>query len=121
METEEGRIKAKKNVHFREAGDFCGGLTNTIQYYDLVEKLTKETAPMKVQNMLEKAGVEQNLREKLVEKYVATSQAQQKSHVTNADKSLCVYYTSPAKIQLIEEAYKDDYLLFNMSRNETIC
>ena len=121
METEDGRKTAQKNVHFREAGDFCGGLTNTIQYYDFVEELNKETAPMKVQNILEKIGVERNLTERLVDTYVRTSKAQTKSHVTNADKNLCAYYTSSAKINLIEDSYKDDYKLFNMSRNKTLC
>ena len=121
LETEDGRKRAQEDVHFREAGEFCGGLTNTIQYYDFVEELTKETAPVKVQKLLEKIGVERKRTERLVNRYVATSNFQTKEHVTNADKNMCEYYTNLAKISLIEDIYKDDYKLFNISRNKTFC
>lgn len=46
------------NRHFRLQSDFCGGLRNTLEYYDTVEELDRSTARAKVSTLLQKVGIE---------------------------------------------------------------
>jgi hypothetical protein len=43
--------------HFLRQSRFCGGLANTLEYYDTVEALHKSTARYKVNALLERVGV----------------------------------------------------------------
>lgn len=48
------------NKHFRSMGHFCGGLRNTLQFYDTVEELETTTSHAKVAALLETIGVDAN-------------------------------------------------------------
>jgi len=45
------------DVHFERQTNFCGGVANTIEYYDTVEDLDPETSQEKVAKLLHKIGI----------------------------------------------------------------
>lgn len=122
------------DVHWKRQARFCGGLENTLQYYDTVEELRVETARRKVIKMLTKVGVPLPIRSSVPHfdalfpppwgAATGKKRKKQKSgslagggpagHGTVAGASLEVYYTSTALSTIVMEHYMEDYLLFGI-------
>lgn len=66
------KTKTKKNRHFAPMASFCGGLGNTLDYYDFVHELSHKTSPKLIRDLLLHVGVDADDTEQLVENVVKT-------------------------------------------------
>jgi hypothetical protein len=102
--------------HYQRQARFCGGLENTLRYYDTIELLTKETAHERVGAMLENAGVNKTLP--FFNKIFPAHMNSTAAHVTNAEAAESKYYTTTAMANTVMAHYMEDYLLFGISAPE---
>lgn len=130
------------NPHFAPASDFCGGLGATLDYYDVVQELTAETAPQHVEALLTKVGVQPELTKSLINDIVRTrgaaaggdeqlaaklgvelgvAKTQEKSHNTGANQNLCNYFDTKEKLTAITDAYAMDYATFEIKPRDLNC
>mmetsp|Transcript_14058 Transcript_14058/g.24695 ORF Transcript_14058/g.24695 Transcript_14058/m.24695 type:complete len:497 (+) Transcript_14058:100-1590(+) len=113
------------NEHFRRQGSFCGGLDNTLQYYDTVEQLTFNTAREKVLRLMGKIGASPDDVEDFDTLFPAPEEAanlQEESseiHTSHSQDHLREYFPEdhPEFLAEVFVYYEDDYRLFNISRS----
>mmetsp|Transcript_10333 Transcript_10333/g.15879 ORF Transcript_10333/g.15879 Transcript_10333/m.15879 type:complete len:333 (+) Transcript_10333:131-1129(+) len=129
--------KLGENAHFDPMHGFCGGLLDTISYYDVVEELEAKTASSKVGSLLNKVGVPKRLADLLVHNVVQTGGVQslkgsllynlvmnlwggqpdggsQEGHYTNS-KHNAGHYLDDEHTDILRNYYAEDYELFNIS------
>ena len=109
--------------HWTRQARFCGGLENTLQYYDTVEELQKETARDKVSTMLTKIGVPLPINSTIpafdalfppMERGEQMHNARNPKHTTNAAAAEKKYYNTTALSNTVMAHYMEDYLLFGI-------
>lgn len=110
--------------HWQRQARFCGGLENTLQYYDTVELLEFNTAHDKVSKMLHAAGIPYPINATLpvfgTSKFFPPPQPNQAplsghpGHTTNAAAAEQSYYTSNSLSNAVMSHYMEDYLLFGI-------
>ena len=61
-----------KNMHFKPAAKFCGGLDRSIDRYNFVQKLDKTTVGGHIRTLFDHVGVDRKLTEGLIERVVKT-------------------------------------------------
>ena len=61
-----------KNMHFKPATKFCGGLDRSIDRYNFVQKLDKKTVGGHIRTLFDHVGVDRKLTEGLIERVVKT-------------------------------------------------
>jgi hypothetical protein len=136
-----GTFKYLSNPHFAFASDFCGGLGNTIEYYDFVHELNSDTS-MHVENLLNKIGVAPRLVRSLVDNTVRSKASNvvqdrkraaqlgvklglgewhETTHNTDTTKVTCDYFKSRDQIKLLEGLYSVDYNTFGMTPQDLKC
>mmetsp|Transcript_68388 Transcript_68388/g.198241 ORF Transcript_68388/g.198241 Transcript_68388/m.198241 type:complete len:387 (+) Transcript_68388:120-1280(+) len=123
------------NHHFKMSADFCGGLDTTIDHYNMVHLLDKNTVGMHVKDLFDHLGVEKELSEELLDRVVKTGGALHpvdvekvqkayglklrgnisKSHNTADHKvSTKEYFGSPEMLKKLQKAYSRDYDMFQL-------
>lgn len=113
------------DVHFRRAGDFCGGIATTLQHYDTVEQLDIDSANAKVSRLLQAVGVNSSSIDGFDTLFPPNSTVAygddgifgSEPHYTDARDSLSTYFegdTSREMLHALVEHYRPDYELFGM-------
>lgn len=108
------------NAHWTPQNIFCGGLTNTLQYYDTVELLERSTANRKVRTMMRAANVPMTN-----EVYAAidrvfpvnshtSSNTNKYDAITNSESVSSTLLDTTEKLSVIIDHYMGDYRLFNI-------
>jgi hypothetical protein len=136
-----GTFKYLSNPHFAFASDFCGGLGNTIEYYDFVHELNSDTS-MHVENLLNKIGIAPRLVRSLVDNTVRSKGSNvvqdrkraaqlgvklglgewhETTHNTDTTTATCDYFKSRDQIKLLEGLYSVDYNTFGMTPQDLNC
>mmetsp|Transcript_148184 Transcript_148184/g.270024 ORF Transcript_148184/g.270024 Transcript_148184/m.270024 type:complete len:496 (+) Transcript_148184:99-1586(+) len=117
----------KMNVHLRRQSSFCGGLQDTLKYYNTVEPLEKSTARSKVIKLLEDVGANHTWVANFDELFPPedgtanailqdANRTQQKEHNTNTLEHLKEYFDArhPDSLDVLVSHYKDDYATFEL-------
>lgn len=110
------------NEHFKRQSSFCGGLHNTIQYYDVVERLDVDTARDKTINLLNKIGADHRWIQDFDKMFPPPAAKQSTATFLDSDHATRAsehqeQYLPEANPDLLAELfiyYQDDYRLFNM-------
>ena len=107
------------DVHWQRQARFCGGLENTLQYYDTIEELKRDTAHEKVSNLLTKVGIPKPISATfpIFDSIIPPSKEDRGDllkHQTNAGSSLKQYYKNPSMTNTVISHYLEDYLLFGI-------
>lgn len=113
---EEG-VRHATNRHFMHQHRFCGGLLDTLQYYDTVEQLDAATSHHKVAKMLRAVGIgDVPALDTLFppsNRSVKKSFARRSAHITNAAHTTYVQ-DDPRAAGVLTRHYAADYFLFGM-------
>jgi len=133
------RTRPLTNPHVLPMSYFCGGLANTLGYYDLVEELKVDTVERHIRVLFDKIGVNASISERLITSVVHTGgtnlegdgelvekiydgriklvgqYTQKASHNTHAGSHTDDYFKNQGMIEAIYDAYKIDYETFNIS------
>lgn len=107
------------NEHFKRQGSFCGGLHNTLQYYDTVEELKFDTAREKTSKLLRTIGADPAWIQDYDTLFPPPNAGLTHSnHTTHTKKHLKEYFPDdhPEVLSELFVYYEDDYRLFNLSR-----
>jgi len=108
-----------KNRHFVPQARFCGGLDHTLQYYDTVERLERDSSREKVIELLGKIGVDAREIPQFEELYPPPGDEgfDANSHNTGSTDQFFDYFGEvPVKdVRGMVQFYKEDYELFRMS------
>lgn len=106
--------------HFKRIVDFCGGLDQTLQYYDTVEALDMETAHLKVAHLLNHIGIDPSSVEGFDSLFPPASETavlKSRPHVTDAESNMEEYFPLDEggyRRSVLTEHFKPDYRLFGM-------
>mmetsp|Transcript_13441 Transcript_13441/g.23151 ORF Transcript_13441/g.23151 Transcript_13441/m.23151 type:complete len:216 (+) Transcript_13441:289-936(+) len=109
------------NVHFMKQSSFCGGLKNSLAYYDTIEPLVKNTAHEKVSKLLRDVGADpawiDNFNQTFPPPDTGDAFVQRDAHITNSFEHLQDYLPRehPETLAALIHYYRDDYRLFNIS------
>lgn len=138
----------KPDAHFVPQGKLCGGLANTISYYDYIQPLERETATQDFATLLTHIGVSRNIQEKLLP-LVATggmhnltyrqeiyqlfngkvqlrgnippkhnNKYNDTAEAANTDDATERRYTSLRQVELVQRYYLEDYETFHLPINQ---
>lgn len=97
------------DIHYQRQARFCGGLENTVQYYDTVEELKSSTSHDKISTLLRTIGVPEPKVSSLMQPLDAKTR-----HHTHASRSIRSYYTEAWLTNTVMSHYMKDYLLFGI-------
>lgn len=104
--------------HWMRQADFCGGLWKTLPYYDVVEKLERDTSRKKVISMLKKVGVEATSIPHFNELFPLPGNDgwQNLSHNTGTEAKLYDFFPKdkPWLVETLVRHYSSDYNLFGI-------
>jgi len=119
MATSKKPRNVRMNEHFEPQGHFCGGLAQTVQYYDTVEQLTRETSREKVMQLLQKVGVKPQAVPDFDRIYPAPGKGPavtEHSHNTGSSQHFIQYYESVTigAFKRLVEFFRRDYDLFHV-------
>ena len=129
--------KVFSNRHFRAANVFCGGLSQSLDYYDFIHLLDRSSVDDNVRRLLLHIGVETNLTNRLVTNVVKTGGRFQKEDVDAIQHMYNIktkrtgpseghdssnrntisnqdFFQTPELLQRLQNVYKDDYELFQL-------
>lgn len=101
--------------HFRQQREFCGGLDETLQYYDTVEKLDWGTSRAKVSALLQQVGIEPTLVPMFDNLFPDNGGSDSgHRHTTHSEEVLLRYYapSRPYLAAAVADHYAGDYRLF---------
>lgn len=127
MDTHNMDSEQRINEHWQRQARFCGGLENTLQYYDTVQELKRNTAHETVSEMLSKVGIPRPINATLpvfdsifpsprikVNGHQDAIKQGNHDHATNAEAAELQYYTSTSLSNTVMAHYMEDYLLFGI-------
>mmetsp|Transcript_102832 Transcript_102832/g.187742 ORF Transcript_102832/g.187742 Transcript_102832/m.187742 type:complete len:428 (-) Transcript_102832:98-1381(-) len=125
-ERQEPLDESYTNVHFRRQSSFCGGLQDTLKYYDFVEPLTQSTSRDKVLKLLHAVGVDPVTIPYLDVIFPAMAagngsasmqEEPDSQHNTNTLEHLRDYFPRdhPEYLATLIHHYKDDYNAFKIT------
>lgn len=104
--------------HFWLQQDFCGGLADTLQYYDTVELLERSTSHDKVSKLLKKVGVQAGSIPKfdLLFPPAGDDEWQNVRHNTDANAELRMYFAkdNASLAEKLSRHFHPDYVTFGM-------
>ncbi|KAJ8600367.1 hypothetical protein CTAYLR_000702 [Chrysophaeum taylorii] len=102
--------------HFAHQHRFCGGLLETLEYYDTVEQIFPETIREKVLELFEKVGIDFPHAEIFDAIFPEPNVARAGRHVTNARASEEAFFKTiePALVAGILRHYAPDHFLFGI-------
>ena len=132
-----------QNPHFAPMSEFCGGLSNSLQYYDMVQELKRDTVGDHVRQLLQKVGVPADTIELLIENVVKTGGARRMpaidektqqlwslpakggappGHNTHDNQNLTKQHLNQAHMDssFLERFYSSDYELFQQPTNACV-
>lgn len=99
------RLRKDTNVHFLHQYRFCGGLMDTLRYYQTIEEIDDKIND-KVQRLLDTVGVDDTTFD--------SSYAQRSKHITNASFYTRQYLSDPRHTALLLSHYAPDNFLFGI-------
>jgi Sulfotransferase family len=124
------------NAHFTPMIRFCGGLDQTLHYYDLVQPLEPRTVGTIVEALLVHVGVDNATKHALITEVVDSrgrlgtdlAHVQERfglepawgvddRHNTHSTRVLDRYMSTPEAMQIVEDFYASDYALFRLPRS----
>lgn len=108
------------NVHFMKQSSFCGGLKNSLAYYDTIEPLVRDTAHQKVSKLLKDVGADPAWIDNFNQSFppnTGDAFVQSDAHITNSFEHLQDYLPRkhPETLAALIHYYREDYRLFNIS------
>lgn len=120
------------NFHNIPHVNHCGGLSNTLPYYDFVDQITENTSVYTIGRLLNRVGVNKTLNNQIIDCLVARKDCtylksiwpdfprfpkinKKDTHITgsNHGNTLLENYKTDQRLQIIQKAYKADYDLFH--------
>lgn len=104
--------------HWQRQADFCGGLWKNLKFYDMVEKLDRETSRDKVIKLLDKVDVDPMTIPHFNELFPPKGdmQWQGNGHNTDTEDKLFSFFPhdKPWLVETLLRHYSADYVLFDM-------
>jgi hypothetical protein len=129
--TQPGINHLSANPHFASYGTFCGGLDQTLDYYDIVQPLDPKTVGSLLPTMFDRVRVDNATTDVLIKEVVdsrgrlSSDIAQVKDrwglepdfgvteqHNTNSGNVFNDYMSSPEAVRIVQDFYASDYALF---------
>lgn len=101
--------------HFQPQSLFCGGLGRSLDRYDTVERLDRDTSHIKVDALLARVGVNESERARVLAKTFPLPVRRRLAHDTYASRRLLAYYETPKIVRQVVRFFVDDYLLFGIA------
>jgi hypothetical protein len=126
------------NYHTMLQANSCGGLSNTLRYYDFVDQITESTSPHTIGKLLKNIGVDKIVSNGIIDCLVAredctylkslvplyaprfifpktkvTKDADKHNTGSNHGDTLLKNYKTNDRLQVIQTAYEADYKLFH--------
>ena len=105
------------DVHWTRQSKYCGGLDRSLQYYDTVVRVDKNTAREEVRTMLNKSGIDASRLtkfDKLFPEGKAGNTGKNKGHVTASDAHMLEYFKTFQLTNIIKQHYVEDYRVFGI-------
>lgn len=128
------------NFHSMPHANFCGGLSNTLPYYDFVDQITESTSSYTIGKLLKRIGVNETLNNGITDCLVtrkdctylksvvplyapdfqfpttkSKTDTRASKHITgsNHGDTLLKNYKTNERLKIIQKAYQADYDLFH--------
>jgi len=117
-------FKTIKDPHWRPQHTFCGGLFDTLKYFDGVYHFSRPSLHNTVTDMLERFGffpsVDSNVKRHVQRVFPLNSKLERlkmskTGHNTYADFQLQNYFTNHSEIDVVLNIYRGDYDIFNLT------
>lgn len=95
--------------HFRQQSDFCGGLGATLDGYQTVQRLTRQTSHKRFEALLKRTNVSADKFDQLYPEHGATSGHSQLGILRLED-----FYTELRMVGIVVNFFYTDYLTFQI-------
>lgn len=120
-------VHVEEDPHFMPASEFCGGLKDTIDYYDFIRQLKKSTSKDTIQELLSTISVPEDHQEIILQCFVNRKDCsrmpgfeslldryQHHQTATKEGSGLRERYKDDTHIQMVQRVYQSDYDLFQL-------
>lgn len=114
------RIKTNapgNNRHWEKQSRFCGGLHQTVGFYNTVALLDRATVRAEVEKMLKTVGVDETTIAGLLSQLPEHAKVSDNSHDTNTEHHISEYFkqVTESEYQALVDVYQEDYDTFGIT------
>lgn len=117
---ESGGSEEGFDVHFLRQQDFCGGLSNTLKYYNTVERLDRSTSHEQVAKLLKQVSIDPDKVPHFEDLFPSPKSKKwhTESHNTGSSEDLAHYFPPGEtwRSDVLYKHYRPDYQLFGMAK-----